>query len=168
MAKGFYHYIREAWKKPDVETLRKRMIDYRKSESIVKLEKPTRLDRARSLGYKAKPGVIIVRVRVMRGGRSRTRPNAGRRSKRQTSRKTLWMNYKEVAEQRVARKFRNLEVVNSYWVAQDGIYYWYEVILVDPSRPEIAKDKFFKNIIKRKGRAFRGLTSAGRKARGIR
>ena len=71
MAKGVYHYIREAWKKPDVKTLRERMIEWRSSENVAKVEKPLRLDRARSLGYKAKKGFVVARVRVLRGGRKR-------------------------------------------------------------------------------------------------
>jgi len=57
--KGLYHYIREAWKKPDAKTLRERMIGWRASEVIVKVDKPLRIDRARALGYKAKKGLWL-------------------------------------------------------------------------------------------------------------
>jgi len=168
-----YSYIARLWKRPK-ENLGKlwkeRLIEWRKSESVVRIEKPTRLDRARSLGYKAKPGFVIVRVRVRRGGRKRPKRRTGRRSKRQTIRKTLKMNYRWVAEQRAARKYPNLEVLNSYWVGKDGMYYFYEVILVDPSHPSIKADKNINWICssKHKGRVFRGLTSAARKSRGLR
>ncbi len=170
MAKGLNSYIRDAWKKPDSVLLRQRMVDWRRSEAIVKVEKPLRLDRARALGYRAKPGFIIVRSRVMRGGRRSPVKNKGRRSKRKTNLKILKMNYQYVAEQRVARKYKNMEVLNSYWIGQDGIYGFYEVILVDPSHPQICSDDKIKWICSpaNKGRAFRGLTSAGRKSRGFR
>ncbi len=170
MAKGLMHYIREFWKKPSPELLRKRMIEWRKSNAIVKLDRPLRLDRARELGYRAKPGFIIARVRVKRGGRRGPVKNAGRRSKRKTNLKILKMNYKGVAEQRAARKFKNLEVLNSYWIGQDGIYAFYEVILVNPHHPQIKSDKKINWICStaNKGRAFRGLTSAGKKSRGLR
>ncbi len=170
MAKGLYHYLREAWKKPDKVLLRQRMIEWRKSLKIVKVEKPLRLDRARALGYKDKKGFIIVRVRVRRGGHKRPRPNKGRRSKRLHTRKNLKMNYQWIAEQRAANKFKNLEVLNSYQIGKDGMYYFYEVILVDPSKPEIKNDKTINWITlrKNKGRVFRGLTSAGKKSRGLR
>ena len=77
-----YHYIREAWKKPDKTTLRQRMVLWRKGDSIEKIEKPTRLDRARSLGYKDKKGIVVVRIRINRGGHKKPRPSKGRRSKR--------------------------------------------------------------------------------------
>jgi large subunit ribosomal protein L15e len=170
MAQGFYHYIAKAWKKPDTETLRKRMIDWRKSEVFTRVEKPLRLDRARTLGYKDKKGFVVVRVRVKRGGHKRQRPVKARRGKRMHTRKNLQMNYKTIAEQRVSRKFINLEVLNSYQVGKDGMNYFFEVILVDPQRPEIKNDKTINWITspKHKNRAMRGLTSAAKKSRGLR
>ena len=170
MTKGLYHYLREAWKKPDKKTLRERMVEWRKSNAFTKVDKPLRLDRARSLGYKDKKGFVIIRVRLKRGGHKRPRPNKGRRSKRLHTRKNLKMNYKWIAEQRVNRKFKNLEVLNSYLIGKDGINYFYEVILVDPSKPEIKNDRTLKWISEKgnKGRVFRGLTSAGKRSRGLR
>jgi len=164
---GVAKYLRQAWKKPDVGVMRARMIEWRKGNSIVKVVKPLRLDRARSLGYKAKKGVVVVRVRILRGGRKKTRPKKGRRTKRMTVRKVLKMNYKEVAEQRVARKFRNMEVVGSYVIGKDGRYYFYEVVLAD--RVSLRKDNNLGKLVKSaKGKSFRGLTSSGKKARGLR
>ena len=170
MVKGLYAHLREAWNKPNTERLRKLMIDWRKENSIVKIDKPTRLDRARSLGYKAKKGYIIARVRLLRGGRQRHRTNKGRRSKRHTIRKVVKMSYKWVAENRAQKKFINLEVLNSYYLAKDGKHYFYEVILVDPSKPEISKNKDTKWLVKKtnQNRVQRGLTSAGKKSRGLR
>ena len=168
MAQGFYHYIKEAWKKPDVETLRKRMIEWRHSGVFTKVDKPLRLDRARALGYKDKKGFVVVRVRIKRGGHKRPKPNAGRRSVRMHTNKNLKMNYKWIAEQRVARKYTNLEVLNSYQIGKDGINYFYEVILVDSHVPEIKNDKTINWISNAKKRAMRGLTSAAKKSRGMR
>jgi large subunit ribosomal protein L15e len=170
MARGIYYYLRQAWKKPDKKILRERMIDWRKSQAITKVDKPLRLDRARALGYKNKKGFVVVRTRIKRGGHKRSRPNKGRRSKRLHTRKNLGMNYKWISEQRAGRKYKNLEVLNSYMIGKDGIYYFYEVILVDPKKPEIKNDKTINWIGKpaNKGRVFRGLTSAGKKSRGLR
>ena len=166
---GIAKYLREAWKKPDVNVLRTRMIEWRKSEVITRVEKPLRLDRARALGYKAKKGVTVVRIRVKRGGHKRTRPNKGRRTKRLHIRKNLRMNYKEIGEQRVARKFNNMEVLNSYQIGKDGMNYFFEVILVDRAAPEIKSDKQLGPLVRApKKRSLRGISSAGRKARGLR
>ena len=167
--KGMYYHIKQAWKKPDAKILRERMITWRASPVFTKVEKPLRLDRARTLGYKAKKGFITVRVRIKRGGHKRPRPNKGRRGKRLHTRKNLKMNYKWIAEQRVANKFTNLEVLNSYPIGKDGVNYFYEVILVDPKRPEIKNDKTMKWATKSKNRrrVFRGLTSSGKKSRGL-
>lgn len=173
MAKSVYHYIAEAWKKRDdllEDEWKSRLIEWRKQNVVTRIEKPTRLDRARALGYKAKQGFVVVRVRVNKGGRDRERINKGRRPKRAgqlyfTPKKSLqW-----IAEEKAARKYPNLEVLNSYYVAEDGNYKWFEVILVDPSHPAIINDKEVGWIAngKHKGRVFRGLTSAGKKSRGL-
>lgn len=170
MVKGLYHYIREAWKKPDSKTMRDRMTAWRKEGVYTKVEKPLRLDRARSLGYKDKEGFVVIRVRIKRGGHKRPRPNKGRRSKRLHIRKNLRMNYKWIGEQRVSKKYANLEVLNSYQVGKDGMNYFYEVICVDPSKQVIKTDKTINWIVKKtnRNRPERGLTSAGKKSRGLR
>jgi large subunit ribosomal protein L15e len=170
MAQGFYHYIAKAWKKPDTETLRKRMIDWRKGDVFTRVEKPLRLDRARAVGYKDKKGIVVVRVRIKRGGHARPRPVKARKGSRMHTRKNLKMNYKWIAEQRASKKYKNLEVLNSYQIGKDGINYFFEVILVDPKRPEIKNDNTINWICspKNKNRAIRGLTSAAKKARGLR
>lgn len=171
MVKGMYHYLQQEWKKPNEETMRERTINWRASDAVVRVEKPLRLDRARALGYKAKVGFVVLRVRVKRGGRRRLRAGVrGRKSTKQTIRKILKMNYKWVAEIRAAREYTNLEVLNSYWIGKDGKYYYFEVIMVDPTRPEIKNDRTLKWIAsdKNRKRAERGLTSAARKSRGLR
>ena len=171
MTHGMYHYLSQAWKKPDEKVLRERMIQWRSENAVEKVEKPLRLDRARALGYKAKKGFIILRVRVQRGGRRRQREGVkGRKSTKTTIRKTLKMNYQWVAEIRAARKYPTLEVLNSYNVGKDGLHYFFEVIMVDPSKPEIKSDRTTSWISSEKNRkrAERGLTSAAKKSRGLR
>ncbi len=174
MAKGLYHYLREAWKRPDTSfgsPQWKRLIEWRNGPSIVRVPRPTRPDRARSLGYKAKQGFIVVRVRVRRGGLRKPRPRKGRKpSKMGVLKITMRKSLQRIAEERAARKFPNLEVLNSYWVGQDGQYKYYEVIMVDPHHPAIKSDPEINWICsnKHRGRAFRGLTSAGKKGRGLR
>lgn len=62
-----------------------------------------------------------------------------------------------------------MEVLNSYWVGEDGKHKWFEIILVDPSHPVIASDPNLNWITKKThtGRAERGLTSVGKKGRGL-
>lgn len=161
-----YNYIKENLR----NNLKGKLIEWRKTNSIVKLDKPSDIGRARNLGYKDKKGVVIARVRIIRGGRKRSVNNKRRRSKRKTIHKVLKMNYRWIAEQRAARKFSNLEVLNSYLIGKDGMHYFFEVILVDPKRPEIQADENLKWVCspENKARVFRGLTSAGKKSRGLR
>ena len=170
-----YKYIAEAWKKTEesfVDELRiQRLVEWRKQSAIVRLEKPTRLDRARKLGYKAKQGFIVVRVRVRRGGLRKQRPKAGRRPKRMGVKKYKpAKSLRLIAEERAARKFPNMEVLNSYWIGEDGRFKWFEVIMVDTNHPVIKSDKDINWLCQKQhhGRAFRTLTSAGKKVRGLR
>ena len=172
---NMYKYVADAWKKPDAsfvrELMRQRVIKWRREPTIVRVEKPTRVDRARKLGYKAKQGFVIARARVRRGGLRKLRPRSGRRPKRMGVKKFKpAKSLQLIAEERAARKFPNLEVLNSYWVWQDGMHKWYEVIMVDPAHPVIKADKDISWIGGKPNtrRVFRGLTSAGKKMRGLR
>merc|ERR1711879_821726 len=78
-------------------------------------------------------------------------------------------NLRSIAEERVGRKCGGLRVLNSYWVAQDSTYKWFEVIMVDPFHKCIRDDPRINWICKStmKHRELRGLTATGRKARGL-
>ncbi|MCK4475458.1 MAG: 50S ribosomal protein L15e [Methanophagales archaeon] len=174
MAKSFYGFISDAWKRPEDsyvgELRQKRLVEWRREPAVVRVGRPTRLDRARSLGYKAKHGIIVVRAKVRRGGRRKSRPKHGRRPKRMGVHKiTPGKSLQRIAEERAARKYPNMEVLNSYWVAEDGKRKWYEIIFVEPANPAIKSDKNLNWVCsrKQKGRVFRGKTSAGKKGRGL-
>jgi len=165
----------EEWAKPEKsfvdELMRQRMIEWRKQETVTRVERPLRLDRARKLGYKAKQGFVIARTRVRRGGMRKVRPKSGRRPKRMGVNKFKpAKSLRLIAEERAGRKFPNLEVLNSYWVGEDGRSKWFEVILVDPNSPCIKTDKDINWITEKqhKRRVHRSLTSAGKKIRSLR
>jgi large subunit ribosomal protein L15e len=170
-----YKYMAEAWSKPEEsfvdELMHQRLIEWRKQPAIFRMEKPTRLDRARKLGYKAKQGFVMVRVRVRRGGLRKQRPRSGRRPKRMGVKKFKpAKSLRLIAEERAARKFPNLEVLNSYWVGEDGSSKWFEVVMVDPHHPAIKADRDVNWICQKQHhrRVFRGLSSAGKKVRSLR
>ena len=163
-----YKHMAEAWKKPD--RFKARMIKWRKENVVTRIEKPTRINRARSLGYKAKQGFVVVRARVKKGGRKRPKFGGGRKPKRMGRFFTLGKSKQVVAEEKSGRKFPNLEVLASYPVGEDGMSKWFECILVDKSHPSIKKDPDINWICEPQhtGRVFRGLTPAGKKSRGLR
>jgi large subunit ribosomal protein L15e len=122
--------------------LRNRAIIWRRQDAITRIEKPSRIQRARRLGYKAKQGIIIVRARVGTGGMRRKRPTAGRRQKHLgVVRIKAAVSMKEVAERRVLERYPNMKLLGSYYLYKDGMYYWFEVILADAAHPRVAKDK---------------------------
>lgn len=162
-------YLRDAWRSEESKQEdKKRMIQWRTEPATLRLERPLRLDRARSVGYKAKQGFVVVRQRVVRGGHKRPRIKMGRRSAHSHQRKNLSLSYQVIAERRANSKFENLEVLNSYFLCKDGKHSWYEVILIDPQHPNIKKERSLHGAAKKKGRVQRGLTSAAKKGRGQR
>jgi large subunit ribosomal protein L15e len=136
------------WKE-NPDELKSKAIAWRSEPTIHRIEKPSRLDRARRLGYKAKQGIIIVRARVGRGGMRKHRPVAGRRQKHiGVLHIKQGISMRKVAERRVGERYSNLEVIGSYFLYKDGMHLWYEVILVDPSHPSISKDKEMRGKLK--------------------
>ncbi len=124
------------------EQLKSIGINLRQKPTIERLERPSRLDRARRLGYKAKPGFIVVRVKVGRGGMRRVKPDKGRRPKHSgLTRMKADVNMQQTAERRATDKFPNLKALNSYYLFEDGKNAWYEVILIDTHHPSVTSDK---------------------------
>ena len=161
-----YKYIAEAWNVPSKTYVKElnieRRIQWRREENFLRIEKPTRLDRARALGYKAKQGYVLVRAKVRKG--------AFQKRHIKEEQLIVGKSLQRMAEERTQKRYKNLEVLNSYWVGADGQHEWYEVILVDPGHPVIQHDPKISWICnnKQKNRVYRGLTSAGAKGRGLR
>ena len=129
------------WKDNSAE-LREKAIIWRKQNAIVRIAKPSRIIRARRLGYKAKQGIVVVRMRVGTGGMRKQRPRGGRRPKHLgVTRIKAAVSMKQVAERRVLERYRNMKLLGSYFLYKDGMHYWYEVSLADPSHKRISKDK---------------------------
>ncbi|MCA9459777.1 MAG: 50S ribosomal protein L15e [Nanoarchaeota archaeon] len=170
---GYLKYIKDAWKQPRKnlgQEYKDKLFLWRRENAIERVEHPTRPDRARALGYKAKQGFVVARVRIIRGGKNNAAIKKGRDGGNKTTRLSQSKNYKWIAEERANKRYPNLEVLNAYWVGDDEKYSWHEVILVDIFHPQILTDKnvgwMFSS--KHTNRASRGLTSSGKKARGLR
>ncbi|SBS81228.1 60S ribosomal protein L15, putative [Plasmodium ovale curtisi] len=171
---GAYKYIQEIWKKKQSDVmhflLRVRTWEYRQLPVVHRVSKPSRPDKAKRLGYKAIQGFVIYRVRVRRGDRKkRVRKGIvhGKPKHQGVHKQKSTRNLKSIAEGKVGKSIcGNLRVLNSYWVGQDAVYKYYEVILVDPmhnsvrNRPNI---NWICNPV-HKHRELRGLTSAGKKS----
>ena len=166
---GYQKYMKKLWQSPEQkEIIKERLISWRKEPVVVKLDKPTRLDRAHALGYKAKQGFVLARIKIGKGASKREKPGGGRKPLHAAlTQMKPKMNLQHIAENRVNKKFPNLEVLNSYYVAEDGKSKWFEVILVDPQHPCIKNDPKLNWVCDTKGRSYRGLTSAGKKSRSL-
>jgi large subunit ribosomal protein L15e len=161
---GFYKYLHQNRESIDN---RDYLIFWRKLPSIVRIERPSKIDRARTLGYKAKQGFVVVRIRIGKGMRKRPKPGMGRKPKKSGRYFSPGKSLQSIAEERVQKKFINMEILNSYLAGEDGKSKWFEVILIDRSHPAIIKDKDVGRIAFQKKRVLRGMTSAGKRGRGL-
>ena len=168
---GYYKYLNKLWKTPKknfgAAAWRDRLVELRSQPAILRIHRPTRVDRARSLGYKAKPGIFVLRSRVPKGASKRAEIKGGRKPRSSGMFFTPKKSDRRIAEERAANGYPNAEVVNSYWVAEDGRYKWFEVILIDKSHPVVLSDKNLKHVAQQNRRVYRGLTSSGKKSRGL-
>ncbi|KAK6160609.1 hypothetical protein DH2020_003990 [Rehmannia glutinosa] len=155
---GAYTYVSELWKKKQSDSmrflLRVRCWEYRQLPAVVRVTHPTRPDKARRLGYKAKQGYVIYRVRVRRGGRKRPVPKGivyGKPTNQGVTQLKFQRSKRSVAE-------------------NDSTYKYFEVILIDPAHTTVRNDPRINWICNpvHKHRELRGLTSAGKKYRGLR
>jgi len=162
---GAYKYIQETMQKEykaKDDIYREKIRAWRRGPSMAKVEKPSNIARARRLGYKAAQGYAVVRVRMERGRRRRPTPMGGRKPRHNYRYVQPGLSHQAIAEQKANRKYANMEVLNSYWVGEDGNYKFFEVILAEPSRASVKSTS-----VTRKRKSYRGLTSQGRKARGL-
>mmetsp|Transcript_3434 Transcript_3434/g.8506 ORF Transcript_3434/g.8506 Transcript_3434/m.8506 type:complete len:205 (-) Transcript_3434:131-745(-) len=173
---GAYKYLEEIWRKKQSDALRfllrVRAWEYRQGKKVQKVARPTRTDKAHKLGYKAKQGVVVYRARVRRGGRKKPVSKGivyGKPVTQGITKLKPKRNAQARAEEKVGRKCGGLRVLNSYWVNEDSSYKYFEVICVDPQHNAIRNDARMNWICnpQHKHRELRGLTSAGKKHRGL-
>ncbi|KAL7718198.1 Ribosomal protein L15 [Entamoeba marina] len=173
---GAYKYINALNRKKQSDVLRFlrriRCWELRHLPRIHRVSRPTNPDRARRLGYKAKQGFVIYSVRIHRGNRKVVarkgivhRKPASQGIHKIKRAKSLQV----IAEERVGKHCGTLRVLNSYFIAQDSTFRYFEVILVDPFHKAIRNDPKMNWICegKQKRREARGLTTAGKKFRGL-
>ncbi|XP_068224029.1 large ribosomal subunit protein eL15 [Palaemon carinicauda] len=173
---GAYKYMQEIYRKKQSDVmrflLRIRAWHYRHLSKLHRAPRPSRPEKARRLGYKAKQGIVIYRIRVRRGGRKRPVPKGatyGKPKSHGVNQLKPTRNLQSLAEERVGRRLGGLVVLNSYWVAQDSTYKYYEVILLVPTHKAIRRNPTYNWACRpqHKHRELRGKTSAGRKHRGL-
>lgn len=144
-----------------------RIIKWNTEAPITRVDKPTNVARARELGYKAKQGVVVVRVRVIGGNKKRATVSGGRKPSKSGRYFSRRKSTQSIAEERAGKKFTNCEVLNSYYIGEAGSNKFFEVILLDRKSPALVSDPVYSRVLMQRHRAERGLTHSGRKHRGI-
>ncbi|MBU1197684.1 50S ribosomal protein L15 [Candidatus Micrarchaeota archaeon] len=133
---GAYRHVQDSFSKSYGERLpsfRKRLAKWRKEKTVERAEKPSNPYRARSLGYKAKKGYAIARVKIHRGKRARRKADLGRKPGRNVKFQNPGRTMSYYAEQKARKRFRNMVPINSYLVGSDGVHAYFEVILKIPN-----------------------------------
>uniref|UniRef100_A0A9J7YDB8 Ribosomal protein L15 n=1 Tax=Cyprinus carpio carpio TaxID=630221 RepID=A0A9J7YDB8_CYPCA len=117
---GAYKYMQELWRKKQSDVmrflLRVRCWQYRQLSALHRAPRPTRPDKARRLGYKAKQGYVIYRIRVRRGGRKRPVPKGatyGKPVHHGVNQIKFARSLQSVAEERAGRHCGGLRVLRS-------------------------------------------------------
>ncbi|EDL89635.1 rCG64241 [Rattus norvegicus] len=130
---GAYKYIQELWRKKQSDVmrflLRVRCWQYRQLSALHRAPRPTRPDKAQRLGYKAKQGYVIYRIRVRSGGHKRPVPKGATYSKpvyHGVNQLKFARSLQSVAEERAGRHCGALRVLKSYWVGEDSTYKFFE------------------------------------------
>ncbi|XP_075866490.1 large ribosomal subunit protein eL15-like [Microcebus murinus] len=173
---GAYKYIQELWRKKQSDgmrvLLRVRCWQYRQLSALHRAPRPTRPDKASRLGYKLKQGYVIYRIHVRLGGRKRPVPKGatyGKPVHHGVNQLKFAGSLQSVAEERAGCHCGALRVLNFYWVGEDSMYRFFEIILIDPFHKAIKRNPDTEWIRKpvHKHREMRGLTSAGRKSRSL-
>ncbi len=159
MYKEMSKTIREEYKKRS-DLYKTRLVKWGADPAVVRIDKPTNIARARSLGYKDITGVIVARVRVVKGKRKRAVHGGGRKPSKSGRFFSRAESLQRIAEGRAARRFINCEVLNSYPVGSTGTTAFFEVLLLDRKGPAVLARKEYRNLLENKGRTFRGLTNA--------
>ncbi len=166
MYKHIKHTFESEYKERSAE-YKSRIIKWNTEPPITRVDKPTNVARARELGYKAKQGIIIARVVVKGGTRKRKQTGGGRKPSKSGRYFAFTKSSQSIAEERASRKFTNFEALNSYFVGAAGSRKFYEVIMLDRNHPAIKSDPAYSGLVAQQGRAYRGITSSGRRHRGI-
>jgi len=121
-AMGAYKYLEELYKRKQCDLLRflfrVRCWQLRHLNAVHRASRPTRPDKARRLGYKAKQGYVIYRVRVRRGGRKKPCP------KGITYGKPKGEGINQIKFQRSIRSVAEVKVIFHLW------YFFFNQILL--------------------------------------
>ncbi|KAM0851736.1 hypothetical protein ACQ4PT_052239 [Festuca glaucescens] len=171
---GAYKFVSELWRRKQSDVMRfvqrVRCWEYRQQPAIVRITRPTRPRQGETPRLQ---GQAVYRIRVRRGGRKRPVPKGivyGKPKHQGITQLKFQRNKRSVAEERAGRRLGGLRVLNSYWVNEDSTYKYFEVILVDVAHNAVRNDPRINWLCNpvHKHRELRGLTSAGKKCRGLR
>ncbi|ERE68542.1 60S ribosomal protein L15-like protein [Cricetulus griseus] len=144
---GAYKYMQQLGRKKQSKVMRFLLRvcfwQYRRLSVLHRALSHTGPDKVQRLGYKAKQGYVIYRIRVCRGGRKCPVPKGATHGKpvhHGVNQLKFARSLQSVAEERVGCHCGALRVLNSYWNGEDSTYKCFEVILIDPFHKAIRRN----------------------------
>ncbi|KAK2094373.1 60S ribosomal protein L15 [Saguinus oedipus] len=173
---GVCKYIQELWRKKQSDVmcfpLRVGCWQYCQLSVLHRAHCPTCPDKLSQLGYKAKQGYVIYRIRVCHGDSKCPVPKGASYSNpvhHGVNQLKFAQSLQPVAEEQAGSHCWSLRVLNSYWVGEDSTYKLLEVILIDPFHKAIRRnlDTQWITTLVHKHKEVSGLTSVGQKNRSL-
>merc|ERR1712131_92003 len=147
MGMTFAQILREIHRKKQSDVMkyetRINIVEARQNDEVHRVERPTYLERARKLGYKAKQGYSIWVVKIGKGDAFRDYNNGNTRGKCVNAgihQIKPSLNKQAEAEQIIGKKLGSLRVLGSYKIGCDLKSHYFEVIMVDPMHNAIRND----------------------------
>ncbi len=115
-----------------------RLIKWHKGRPIVRVDGPTNIPRARTLGYKATKDIIVVRVRISKGKRVRRRADLGRKPGKNRKEVNPGAPLSYYAVVKAANRFSNLSPLGVYLAGETGTDKYFEIIMKNncPQTPQ--------------------------------
>ena len=108
--------------------------EVRNQPILQRIERPTKPAKAKTIGYKAKQGYIVVRVRVSKGDFRRPRANHARRPSKSGLYYKLSVSKEDIARNRALKAYKNMEVIGSYFLIEDGKNKWFEIVMANSKK----------------------------------
>ena len=101
-------------------------------KKVVNLETSLRPRKSKTLGYKNAPGFVLYLANIRKGGIQPNIPRKGRKPSNIYKKYSRKLSLKQILENRIIRKHRNLRFIGSYYIGENKYSTWYELFFIDP------------------------------------
>jgi ribosomal protein L15E len=101
-------------------------------KKTVNLQRSMRPRRSKTLGYKNAPGFVLYLANIRKGGIEPNIPRKGRKPSNIYKKYSRKLSLKQILQNRIKKKHKNLRFIGSYYIGQNKYNTWYEMFFIDP------------------------------------